>query len=77
MPPRLSLCVLRCPPRGLALFGTARRGGRMPPRVSLRVLCPPPRGLALFGVARHGGPMPPRLSIRAGHSCWMLPATQV
>ncbi len=28
-PPRLSLGVLRCPTRGLALLGAARRYGRM------------------------------------------------
>ena len=29
-PPRFSLRVMRCPPRGLALLGAARRGGRWP-----------------------------------------------
>ena len=51
-PPRLSLRVLRCPPRGLALLGAARRCGVWPPRLSLRVLRCPPRALALLRAAR-------------------------
>ena len=52
LPPRLSLRVLRCPPRGLNLLGAARRCVRWLPRpLSLRVLRCPPRGLNLLGAS--------------------------
>ena len=65
-PPRFSLCVRRCPPRGLNLLGAALRCVRWPPRLrmwpprfSLRVRRCPPGGRIFLGAARRKISRPP------------------
>ena len=63
-PPRLSLRVLRCPPRGRISPWGGPAAKPSPPRLSLRVLRCPPRGR----ISPWGGPAEkpshPRLSLR-------------
>ena len=57
-PPRLSLRVLRCPPRGLALLGAARRCGRSP--------------FVLYSLTRREGIMTAVASVKDFVSSFML-----
>ena len=65
-PPRSSLRVLHCPPRGLALLGAALRGGRVAPTFVTACSFLPPKGAAAPAArqSRFRGPCWSRRSLR-------------
>src|SRR5215207_9724950 len=58
MAPTLRRYAGRCPPRGLALLGAARRWDVAPTLHRCAGRCPPPGGRTLLGAARRGGRVP-------------------
>ena len=75
-PPRSSLRVLHCPPRGLALLGAALRGGRVAPTFVTACSSLPPEG-ATAPAGRQSRTRGPGLNeepLRSLTACSFLPA---